>query len=140
MSGLRRTSYTSQKRGRLAPKFEERSTLDYIYLSLLELSSPSSERCSDGAQAQFNPGCTPPLMKDLLKILLFKPISLVLLIALFLSVGIALRLAGPISIRTHRVELPDVEIHIGEAEGLKSSPQKTTTPVPHQRRHRAGTR
>jgi hypothetical protein len=57
-----------------------------------------------------------------------------------LSVGIAFRLAGPISIRTHRVELPDVEVHIGEAEGLKSSYLQTAVPMPHRKRHQAATR
>jgi len=140
MSGLRGTSHPSQKRRRPTLDFEQRSTLDRMQFLLFELSSPSSERCSGGAKAQFNPGCTSPLMKDLLKLLFSKPVSLLLLIVLVLSAGVALHLAGPISIQTHRVELPDVEIHIGNTEGVKPSSPQTMTREPHKTRHRAGVR
>jgi len=121
MSGLRRASYTSQNRRRPTLEFEQRSALDRVLFSLFELSSPSSERCSGSPQTQFKPGSTAPLMKNMLASLLLKPVSLLLLIALVLSLGFALHLAGPISIQTHRVELPDVEIHIGGNEALKSA-------------------
>jgi hypothetical protein len=41
------------------------------------------------------------------------PLSLLLLIVLVLSLGIALHMAGPISIQTHPVEVPGIDIHIG---------------------------
>jgi hypothetical protein len=137
MSGLRRTSYSSQKLRGPTLDFEQRSTLGRMQFSLFELSSRSSERCSGGTEVQFNPGCTTSLMKHLLKLLYSKPLSLLLLIVLVLSAGIALHLAGPIFIQTHRVELLDVEIHIGNTQGVKPSGSQTATPEPHNRRHRA---
>src|SRR5271165_5506585 len=41
------------------------------------------------------------------------PLLLLLLIVLVLSLGIALHTAGPISIQTHPVEVPGIDIHIG---------------------------
>jgi len=127
MSGLREISHTSQTPSGPTLNSDQRSALDRKWSSLFELSGPYLERCSGGAKPQFNPGCTTPQMKDLFKLLFLKPMSLLLLIAFVLSAGIAVRLAGPISIQTHRVEFPDLEIRIGNTEGVKSpSPQATT--------------
>ena len=79
-------------------------------------------------------------MKNMLTSLLLKPVSLLLLIALVLSLGFALHLAGPISIQTHRVELPDVEVHIGGSEALKPANPKTTTQAPNRKRHQTSGR
>lgn len=136
MSGLRGTSHTSQTPNGPTLNSEQRSTLDRRWSSLFELSGPYSERCSGGAKSQINPGCTTPTMKDLFKLLFLKPISFLLLIAFVLSAGIAVRLAGPISIQTHRVELPDLEIRIGNTEGVKSPSPQTTTTEPLKKRRR----
>ena len=105
-SVFRSDSYTRQHRRRPALEFEERSVQDRMQFSFFGLSSPSSERCSGGPQAQIRSGSTTPLMKNNLKSLLSKPASLLLLAVLVLSTGFALHLAGPISIQTHRVECP----------------------------------
>ena len=54
-------------------------------------------------------------MKSILLALIMNPTSLLLAICLVLAVGVTLRLIGPVSTQTHRVELHDLEIHIGKA-------------------------
>jgi hypothetical protein len=52
-------------------------------------------------------------MKTIEPLLEARPLSLLLFIVLVLAVGLALRMAGPISIQTHPVEVPGIDIHIG---------------------------
>lgn len=56
------------------------------------------------------------LSKKILQAAMRKPVLFLLAISFTaLAVGCALHLAGPISIRTHHVEVPDIEIQIGNA-------------------------
>jgi len=138
-SVFRSDSYTRQHRRRPALEFEERSVHDRIQFSIFGLFSPSSERCSGGPQAEFQSGSTTPLMKSNLKSLLSKPTSLLLLVILVLSVGFALHMAGPISIQTHRVELPDIEIHIGNTPAAEpvGHPAPIQAPNAKRKHHQA---
>jgi len=112
MSTLQSDSYTRQNRRGKTPVSRPRSALNRKLFSVLGLRPPSSERCSGSLQAKPESGCTSILMK-FLETLEAKPLSLLLLIVLVLSLGIALHIAGPISIQTHPIEVPGIDIHIG---------------------------
>jgi hypothetical protein len=95
------------------------------YAALLQKGAPS------GSKAKSTSGCTPTLMKSIEALAVIPPLSLFLFIVLVLSVGIALHMAGPISIQTHPIEVPGIDIHIGttaapaEANQHKHAPART---------------
>lgn len=94
------------------------------YAALLQKGAPS------GSKAKSTSGCTPTLMKSI-EALAARPLSLLLFIVLVLSLGITLHMAGPISIQTHPIEVPGIDIHIGttsapaEANQHKHAPART---------------
>jgi hypothetical protein len=92
------------------------------YAALLQKGAPS------GSKAKSTAGCTPTLMKSI-EALAARPLSLLLFIVLVLSLGIALHMAGPISIQTHPIEVPGIDIRIGTTSGPAKSNQHKHAPA-----------
>jgi hypothetical protein len=92
------------------------------YAALLQKDAPS------GSKAKSTPGCTPTLMKSI-EALAARPLSLLLFIVLVLSLGVALHMVGPISIQTHPVEVPGIDIHIGTTSSPAGANQHKHMPA-----------
>jgi hypothetical protein len=107
------------------------------YAALLQKGAPVAH------QAKSKSGSTYTPMK-FMEILAARPMSLFLIAVIILSVGVAVRIAGPISIHIPRVEIPTIEIHAGSAP-VVAEPKDNVAPLPrqsqrkhHSHRSRAG--
>jgi hypothetical protein len=81
------------------------------YAALLQKGAPAAH------QAKSKSGSTYTPMKYL-EILAARPMLLFLIAVIILSVGVAVRIAGPISIHIPRVEIPAIEIHTGSSPAI----------------------
>jgi hypothetical protein len=124
MSAFQRDSYTRQDRSWEASGHIPRSHSDACsfmflnYAALLQKGAPGAPRVKS------KPGCTTNLMK-FLETLAARPLSLLLVAVIVLSVGVtalcvgfAIHIAGPVSIHIPHVEIPGVEIHTGSAPAI----------------------
>jgi hypothetical protein len=91
------------------------------YAALLQKGAPEAPR------AKSKSDCTSILMKFLETLAAVRPLSLFLVAVIILSAGIAVRIAGPISIHIPHVEIPAVEIHTCSAP-VVAEPSKKAVP------------
>jgi hypothetical protein len=61
-------------------------------------------------------------MNTALKFLLVRPISsFAIIVGLVVSAGVSLRIIGPVSIQVHHLEVPDINIRIGNVPAAPTS-------------------
>jgi hypothetical protein len=127
---FQRDSYTRQARSGKVSGHMPRSHSDACSFMFLNYAALLQKGAPSGPKAKSTSGCTPTLMKSI-EALAARPWSLLLFIVLVLSFGIALHMAGPVSIQTHPIEVPGIDIHIGttsapaEANQHKHAPART---------------
>jgi len=103
------------------PHSDVRSFKFLNYAALLQKGAPEAPRAKSKSE------CTSILMKFLETLAAVRPLSLFLVAVIILSAGIAVRIAGPISIHIPHVEIPAIEIHAGSAP-VVAEPSKKEAP------------